>query len=170
MLALTACLLAAPPREQGVTGSLGGGGNKVPDYDPTDPHARDWYPHGQVHEFCKGNIIDRGLTVCCQAKCGQCGGGGCANAPGGAKECCHEDIMHGRGDNYCLTEDQFSCVMPMTCEKDQCLPMCPLHPGCSIIWNRRGLDYEEVRKLNVRTLNVYAGVAVATHKNSSDPA
>merc|ERR1711865_351235 len=86
---------------------------------PVDPHAGDWYPHGEVREFCKGNIIDRGQTACCAKACGQCGGSHCANAPGGAKQCCHED---------------------------QCLPMCPLHPGCSIIWEARGLDYEAVRK------------------------
>ena len=75
--------------------------------------------------------------------------------------------MHGRGDNYCETEDQTSCVMPLTCEKDQCLPMCPLHPGCSIIWAKRGLDYTEVRKLKVRQLNVYTGAATQTQRDMS---
>ena len=168
VMALHACLLAMPrPDEQGLS-PLPAYGETVdakppkdgePVHDHDDPHAGDWFPHGEVHEFCKGNLIDRGRTTCCAKKCGQCGGSHCANAPGGAKECCHEDIMHGRGDNYCETEDQTSCVMPLTCELDQCLPMCPLHPGCSIIWAKRGLDYAEVRKLKVRQVNVYTGAA-----------
>ena len=175
MLALVGCLLAVPsPKEAALAvhpaldpyGRMDPSGKGVDakppkdaEPDAVDPHAGDWYPHGEVHEFCQGNIIDRGLTTCCAKACGQCGGSHCANAPGGAKECCHEDIMHGRGDNYCETENQTSCVMPLTCEKDQCLPMCPLHPGCSIIWAKRGLDYSEVRKLKVRQVNVYTGAA-----------
>ena len=160
--ALHACLLAVPrPGEQGLA-PLPAYGEKVaapaqtPEPTP-DPHATDWYPHGEVKEFCKGNLVDRGLTICCNAKCGKCGGSHCANAPGGARECCHEDIMHGRGVNYCVNETQTSCVMPLTCELDQCLPMCPLHPGCSVIWANRGLDYAEVRKWKVRQMNVYSG-------------
>ena len=187
MLALSACLLAAPhPREQGLIpitqqeqqraaehsedpdtnkGKMPSAGHH--DGGP-DPHSRDWYPHGKVREFCKGNIVDRSLAVCCQKACGQCGGDDCANRAPGAKECCHEDIMHGRGDNICETEDQSSCVMPLTCEEDQCLPMCPLHPACSIIWFRRGMNYTDVRKLNVRTLNVYGGMA-AVQRSSRAP-
>ena len=168
-LSLHAYLLAMPRLDEQalspLPASAAGGGNDDPA--EVDPHAGDWFPHGEVHEFCKGNIIDRGLTTCCAKACGQCGGSHCANAPGGAKECCHEDIMHGRGDNYCETEDQTSCVMPLTCEKDQCLPMCPLHPGCSIIWAKRGLDYTEVRKLKVRQLNVYTGAATQTQRDMS---
>jgi hypothetical protein len=143
---------------------------KIADNKPHDAysgnHSGDWYPDGELREFCLGNIVDRSLTVCCQKECGQCGGGGCAQAPGGAKECCHEDIMHGRGENYCANETQKSCVMPLTCKQDQCLPMCPLHPGCSIIWQHRGMDYAEVRQLSVRKLNVYSGAATQ-HRNMS---
>ena len=166
VVALHASLLAMPrPDEQGLSPlptygeTVDAKPPKEPTPVPVDPHAGDWYPHGEVREFCKGNIIDRGQTACCAKACGQCGGSHCANAPGGAKQCCHEDILHGRGDNYCETENQTSCVMPLTCEKDQCLPMCPLHPGCSIIWAKRGLDYSEVRKLKVRQVNVYTGAA-----------
>ena len=168
MLALVGCLLvAAPsPREASVVAQPAPADGEAVDQTPerpkrpdleNDPHARDWYPHGEVKEFCKGNLVDRGLTICCNAKCGKCGGSHCANAPGGARECCHEDIMHGRGVNYCVNETQTSCVMPLTCELDQCLPMCPLHPGCSVIWANRGLDYAEVRKWKVRQMNVYSG-------------
>ena len=149
--ALHACLLAVPrPGEQGLA-PLPTYGEKVaapaqtPEPTP-DPHATDWYPHGEVKQFCKEGITDRQRTVCCPKTCGECGGGHCANQPGGAAACCHEDIMHGNGINYCETETNVTCVMPLTCEKDQCLPMCPLHPGCSIIWAARGLDYEQVRK------------------------
>jgi hypothetical protein len=180
MLALVGCLLTAPSPREAAIGPASvhpapAYGEMIdakppPDSDQEeakDPHANDWYPHGEVREFCKGNIIDRALTTCCAKACGQCGGSHCANAPGGARECCHEDIMHGRGDNYCETEDQTSCVMPLTCEKDQCLPMCPLHPGCSIIWAKRGLDYAEVRKLKVRQLNVYTGAATQQQRDMS---
>ena len=168
MLALVGCLLAAAPspREASVVAQPAPADGEAVDQTPdrpkrpdleNDPHARDWYPHGEVKEFCKGNLVDRGLTICCKAECGKCGGSHCANAPGGARECCHEDIMHGRGVNYCVNETQTSCVMPLTCELDQCLPMCPLHPGCSVIWANRGLDYAEVRKWKVRQMNVYSG-------------
>lgn len=167
MLALVGCLLvAAPsPREASVVAQPAPADGEAVDQTPQrptrpdldDPHARDWYPHGEVKEFCKGNLVDRGLTICCKKECGMCGGSRCANAPGGARECCHEDIMHGRGVNYCVNETQTSCVMPLTCELDQCLPMCPLHPGCSVIWANRGLDYAEVRKWKVRQMNVYSG-------------
>merc|ERR1712195_384621 len=93
MLALVGCLLAASPREAAlvpvaVHPAPGYGETvdakppkKTTDPDAVDPHAGDWYPHGEVHEFCKGNIIDRGLTTCCSKKCGQCGGSHCANHP-----------------------------------------------------------------------------------------
>lgn len=32
-------------------------------------------------------------SVCCPGTCGKCGGTGCNNLPGGAKECCERDIL-----------------------------------------------------------------------------
>lgn len=147
MLALHVCLLALPRAgEQGLSPlPASASDNGGPDNENPEDEGK-WYPHGDLTHFCNGNIVDREAKVCCQLACGQCGGAHCSDAEGGAEHCCQEDILHGKGDNTCKTEEQFCCVMPLTCLQDQCLPMCPLHPGCSIIWESRGLDYETVRR------------------------
>ena len=187
LITLHVCLLAVPRAEEQALSPLPaqlGKGDKGEFSDGTkdqseDPNKGNWYPHGELVQFCKNNLVDRSLTVCCPLECGQCGGGGCANAPGGAKECCHEDIMHGRGENHCLNETQTSCVMPETCEQDQCLPFCPLHPGCSIIWSQRNvsglgvgaksMDYEAMRS-EAEVLSKSGGGKMSVAKESPVPA
>ena len=43
-----------------------------------------------------GGILDKDKTACCPTKCGQCGGQGCASAPGGKMDCCGKEVeTHG---------------------------------------------------------------------------
>jgi len=65
---------------------------------------------GAAAGWCADGILNG--DACCPAACGQCGGGGCGQAPGGADQCCS-----GRVSNYaptCETVSDTACVVPDT--------------------------------------------------------
>ena len=62
--------------------------------------------------FCAAGTPSSDANVCCKKECGQCGGKGCAERPGGSELCCRQRIMEvGRQcqngtDTVCLRSNQ----------------------------------------------------------------
>ena len=79
------------------------------DLDPTRSHNADVYTWATTGSNCMHGIAgSRG--VCCAASCGQCGGSGCQNRPGGRAACCAGRVR----DNAPACSDngqQGPCVM-----------------------------------------------------------
>ena len=87
-------------------------------------------------EFCQSGRMNLGGDVCCPSSCGECGGDGCSERDGGSGNCC-VDPIHASG-KVCGTGTDLKCIMPTSCAQDKCLLECPYHPGCAVIWRRRG--------------------------------
>merc|ERR1711974_16097 len=85
---------------------------------------------------------DTGLinqAACCAASCGQCGGSGCSDFPGGYAACCRGsviDLQPSCEDNLppCVigapaAPAQPQCDSGLTCEDDFCItPVCTVMP------------------------------------------
>ena len=108
------------------------------------PDIKQWYPDGDVINYCVKGLLNSHNEICCPKSCISCGGTDCSGRPGGAHDCCLEDIE--RSHNYCRNQDTVRCIMPLTCDEDRCLLHCPLDPSCSVIWKSRGRDYMQMRK------------------------
>jgi hypothetical protein len=61
-----------------------------------DGQAPTFFPASPSCEEVDG-IADGG--VCCPAECGECGGSGCSERPGGSESCCSEEVSG--SDRYC---------------------------------------------------------------------
>ena len=93
-------------------------------------------------QFCQSGLMNLGGNVCCPRTCGQCGGEGCSERGGGGGNCC-VDSIHESG-TVCGTATDLQCIMPTSCEQEKCLLECPYHPGCALVWRRRGWTQEGV--------------------------
>jgi hypothetical protein len=51
-----------------------------------------------------------GSTACCAARCGQCGGGGCEERPGGSQACCVYGLV--AANLACRDESSVGCIVP----------------------------------------------------------
>ena len=51
-----------------------------------------------------------GSTACCPASCGQCGGGGCEDRPGGSQTCCVYGLV--AANLACRDESSVACIVP----------------------------------------------------------
>lgn len=49
-------------------------------------------------------------TVCCASSCGQCGGLGCEDLPGGREQCCTREILDAK--RTCSAPGETGCVVP----------------------------------------------------------
>ena len=47
--------------------------------------------------------------ICCKKNCGQCGGSGCASAPGGALKCCSGKIR--KSGKICVDIYDTTCII-----------------------------------------------------------
>jgi len=59
-------------------------------------------------EMCQTGI--RGGRYCCAASCGQCGGRGCQNRPGGGNRCCTNQMR--RSGRRCTGPNMDGCMIP----------------------------------------------------------
>lgn len=62
----------------------------------------------EVNDVCQTGI--RAGRFCCDSRCGQCGGMGCASRPGGGGGCCTNAIR--RSENRCENPNQERCLIP----------------------------------------------------------
>ena len=62
-------------------------------------------PRGNL---CRSGV--RGGRYCCGANCGQCGGRGCQNRPGGGNKCCTNQIR--RSARRCTGPNMDGCLIP----------------------------------------------------------
>lgn len=60
--------------------------------------------------WCSSGIAPAKEHVCCDVACGQCGGGGCSGAPGGAESCCSSRIVE--NGRFCEDDTDVGCVIP----------------------------------------------------------
>ena len=51
-----------------------------------------------------------GSSACCHASCGQCGGGGCEDRPGGSQACCVYGLV--AANLACRDESSVGCIVP----------------------------------------------------------
>ena len=58
-------------------------------------------------EFCFNGIVSN--NVCCDQSCGQCGGTGCDNLPGGSSKCCRGTITN--SGIICQTTSDTGCII-----------------------------------------------------------
>ena len=58
--------------------------------------------------YCSNGIRDG--SVCCPSSCGQCGGAGCGDFPGGATQCCYSVIT--LSGVICQTSSDTACIVP----------------------------------------------------------
>ena len=63
---------------------------------------------------------------CCDGACGQCGGSGCNNAPGGPTRCCGGDIV--RAEVLCADEYDTACLIPVASPPPGAPPPPPPYP------------------------------------------
>ena len=66
-----------------------------------------------VTTLCFNGIENDGIVngiACCDQSCGQCGGAGCYNLPGGASKCCHGTISD--SGIICQTTSDTGCIIP----------------------------------------------------------
>ena len=61
--------------------------------------------------FLDGYCVDgfRKDDICCEKNCGQCGGSGCASAPGGALKCCSGKIR--KSGKICVDIYDTACII-----------------------------------------------------------
>lgn len=60
--------------------------------------------------WCSFGILHQDGKVCCDAKCGQCGGSGCGNLPGGSSRCCTGKVA--KLGRPCADGSDVACVVP----------------------------------------------------------
>ena len=71
---------------------------------------------GRHGEICDAGILNEAQTICCAARCGQCGGRRCSSRPGGSQYCCELAITREfriQGE-YCNQPMDVSCVVDPT--------------------------------------------------------
>jgi len=58
--------------------------------------------------WCKNGILNKKSTHCCPEDCGECGGEGCGDRPGGSSQCCVGVI----GLKPCVNHEDVACSLP----------------------------------------------------------
>jgi peptidoglycan/xylan/chitin deacetylase (PgdA/CDA1 family) len=103
---------------------------------------------------CQYGILSTYGDTCCPLSCGQCGGNGCGNQPGGSESCCSANIL--LTDNYCDT-NVAPCKMIIT------TPSPTPSPTINITYlsqEELEFDTETVGILTTECNNWYCGVYI----------